>query len=69
MNILFSFSKMGFPVENFIRDGNISEAKDRLHIYAKRARIVLAHIFNILVRISSYPKPLEQFKNFIIFFF
>jgi len=52
MKFLFPFLKMGLTKENFSHDGNIPEAKDRLHIYAKGELIVFAHAFIILVGIS-----------------
>ena len=52
MKILFPFLKMGLTMENFSHDGNILEAKDQLHIYAKGELIVFARAFIILVGIS-----------------
>lgn len=48
MKFLFPFLKMGLTMENFSRYGNIPEATDRLHIYAKGELIVFAHTFIIL---------------------
>jgi len=49
---------MKFKMENFSHDGNIPEAKDRLHIHAKGGLIVFAHALNISVGISSYLKAM-----------
>jgi hypothetical protein len=67
MQFLFPFLKMGLTTENFSHDGNIPEAKDQLHMYAKGELTVSAHAFIILVRISSYLTALEHFKDLIIF--
>jgi len=53
MIFLSPFLKMGLTMENFSRDGNIPEAKDRLHLYAKGEPIVFAHAFIILVGILT----------------
>ena len=50
---MFPFLKIGLTKEDFSHDGNIPEAKDRLHIYAKGKLTVLAYAFNILVGISN----------------
>jgi hypothetical protein len=49
MEVLFPFLKIGLTMENFRRDGNIPEVKDRLQIYANGQLIVLVQAFNTLV--------------------
>jgi hypothetical protein len=55
---------MGLTIENFSLEGNIPEAKERLHIYTKGELIVFPQAFNTVVESSSYPKPLEDLKEF-----
>ena len=67
MIFLFPLLKMGLTMENFSHDGNIPEAKDQLHIYAKGELLVFAYAFIILVGILTKPRALEYFKDFRIF--
>jgi hypothetical protein len=53
MKFLSPFLEMGLTMENFRHEGNIPEAKDRLHIYVKGELIVFAHAFIMLVGIST----------------
>jgi hypothetical protein len=67
MEVLLPFLKTGLTMKNFRRDGNIPEAKDRLHIYANGELIVLVQASNTLVGILSHPIAFEYLKDFITF--
>ena len=76
MKFLFPSLKMVLTVENLVMMGIFLRLRaDYIHIYIyiyiyiyiKGELIVFAHVFNVLLGISSYPKALEHCKDFIIF--
>jgi hypothetical protein len=58
---------MSLTIENFSLEGNIPEAKDRLHIYVKGELVVFAHAFNTFVEISSYSSAFKDSRVLINF--